>query len=58
MYNTHHYKIDFEKVKTLEDVILILKLIDPSWEQVDIRVNHIRHLVVTVKKEGGQAVMD
>jgi hypothetical protein len=32
MYYTSHYKIDFEKVKSLEDVIRILKALDLSLE--------------------------
>lgn len=32
MYYLSHYKIDFEKVKTLEDCIRILKALDISFE--------------------------
>lgn len=32
MYCTQHYKIDFEKVKSLEDVIRILKAMNISFE--------------------------
>lgn len=57
MYRTHHYKIEFEKVKSLEDVIRILKAMDPSFEDNG-ELEDIKDLVKIVKKEGGRAVMD
>lgn len=56
MYFTHHYKIDFEKVKTLEDVIRILKAIDIGFENG--AEKEITDLVKYVPKEPSKAVMD
>lgn len=58
MYLLQHYKIDFEKVKTTEDVIRILKAFDVAFEQYNEGVKEIQDLVILVDKKGGQAVMD
>lgn len=57
MYFTHHYKIDFEKVKSLEDVIRILKAMDISFERSD-NVKEIEDLIKLEEKPMGRAVMD
>lgn len=51
MYLTHHEVIDFDKVKTLEDVIRILKALDLSFEGM--ASSEISDLVKTVPKETG-----
>lgn len=58
MYFTSHYKIDFEKVKTLEDVIRILKVLDVAFEPSAKGLDQIKDLVKEEPKSGAVAVMD
>jgi hypothetical protein len=58
MYYTSHYKIDFEKVKTLEDVIRILKVLDVAFEPYTKGLDEIKDLIKEEPKGGGVAVMD
>lgn len=51
MYCTSHEVIDFDKVKTLEDVIRILKALDVSFEGM--ASSKISDLVKTVPKKIG-----
>lgn len=45
MYFTSHYKIDFDKVKTLEDVKRILKVLDLGLEPNHPKLKDIEDLV-------------
>jgi hypothetical protein len=56
MYYLQHYKINFEKVKTTEDVIRILKALDISIELNNQSVNEIKDLLVLVDKQSGKPV--
>jgi hypothetical protein len=47
MYFTHHYIIDWDKVKTTEDLIVILKEINLSFENPS---KEMKKLCVFVKK--------
>jgi len=58
MYYTSHYKIDFEKVKTLEDVIRILKVLNVSFKPYTKGLDEIKDLVKKEPKGGAVAVMD
>lgn len=58
MYFTSHYKIDFEKVKTLEDVIRIFKVLDVSFGLHTKGLDEIKDLIKEEPKSGGVAVMD
>ncbi len=57
MYYTSYYKIDFEKVKTLDDVIRILKAKDITFEP-DENIEEIKDLVKSVPKNGAPATLD
>lgn len=46
MYYLHHYVIDWDKVETLEDMKLLLKATDVSFEPTNKHLDSIRHLVV------------
>jgi len=58
MYYTSHYKIDFEKVKTLEDVIRILKVLDVAFEPYTKGLDEIKDLTKEESKGGTGVVMD
>lgn len=58
MYHFQHYKIDFDKVNSIEDVIRALKALDISFEENDSRVHEIEDLVVLVDKDAPKATMD
>lgn len=59
MYFTSHYKIDFEKVKTLEDVIRILKVLDIAFEPNTKNLDEIKDLIKeTPKNSTTLSVMD
>lgn len=54
MYYLNHYKINFDKVKTTEDIIRILKALDISIEPNSESVDDIKDLLILVDKQSGK----
>ena len=50
MYFTSHYKIDFDKVKNIDDIKRILKALEVSFEPNDPNVKNIDDLVKLEQK--------
>jgi len=50
MYHTRHYVIDFERVKSIDDIIVILKALRLGF---DIPSEDLKKLCVLVDKEAG-----
>ncbi len=51
MYYTSHYVIDWDKVKTLEDMKLLFAAIEISFEPNNKHLNSIMHLIRNEQKE-------
>ncbi len=52
MYYTHHYVIDWNKVKTLEDMKLLIAAIEIAFEPNNQNLDSIKHLVHKEEKSG------
>lgn len=50
MYMLHHYKVDWGKISTVEDVIRILKLLHFRFEQDASAINEIEDLLIYIAK--------
>jgi hypothetical protein len=50
MYYTTHYVIDWDKVKTLDDLKLIIKAINISFEPDCTDIKEIEHLTILQNK--------
>lgn len=50
MYYLQHYKIDFQKVKTTEDIIRILKVLDISFDPNTKNIASIKDLTIIEEK--------
>lgn len=49
-YCKYHYKIDFDKVKSIEDVIKILKVMDVSIEMSSDGIKDIKDMLILKNK--------
>lgn len=56
MYYTSHFKIDFTKVQTLEDVIRILKVLDIAIGPDIKGIDEIKDLIKEEPKENGSFI--
>ena len=58
MHFVDHYVVDWEKVRTVEDVKLILKAMNVTFEVTHQGLDAIEHLIRREKKPSGGMVYD